>query len=82
MINFASTNQELKILFVVVQGNDVVCKVPPDQTKFINTLRNIINRQRQMQQQQQQQAQQQQQQQHMQQQTQLQQQQLQQRVIF
>jgi hypothetical protein len=60
----------------VVQGNDVVCKVPPDQLKFINTLRNIINRQRQMQQQQAQQQQ-------MQQQTQLQQQQqLQQRVTF
>lgn len=45
-------NYELNILLIVVQGNDVVARIPPDQTGFINALQNLVQRQRQQQQQQ------------------------------
>jgi mediator of RNA polymerase II transcription subunit 12 len=54
LINFASNqNQEIKILLITCNGNDIVCKIPSDQNKFLNALRNIVQRQKQQQQQQQ-----------------------------
>ena len=63
LIHFSNNaNLEIKLLLVINQGNDVVCKIPSDQNKFLNALKQIIQRQRQQQQQQQQPQQQQQQQ--------------------
>ena len=69
LIHFPNNaNLEIKLLLVINQGNDVVCKVPSDQNKFLNALKQIIQRQKQQQLQLQQQQQQQQQQPHIQQQ--------------
>jgi hypothetical protein len=54
LINFASNqNQEIKILLITCNGNDIVCKIPSDQNKFLGALRQIVQRQKQQQQQQQ-----------------------------
>jgi hypothetical protein len=58
LIHFNANNIDIKLLLVINQGNDVVCKVPSDQNNFLLALKSIIQRQKQQQQQQIQQVQQ------------------------
>ncbi|RNA14413.1 mediator of RNA polymerase II transcription subunit 25 [Brachionus plicatilis] len=54
LINFASLNQEIKILIATVQNDQIICKIPSDQSKSLNFLKEIVKRQKQHQQQHQQ----------------------------
>ncbi len=48
LINFANI-QDGKLMLVLIQGNDVVCKIAADQAKLMNSLKQIIQRQKQQQ---------------------------------
>lgn len=44
-------NLDVKVILVMCQNNEIICKIPADQTKFMNALKQIIAKQKQQQQQ-------------------------------
>lgn len=53
LINFATPNisADIKVMLVVCQNNELICKIPSDPNKFLNALKQIISKQKQQQQQ-------------------------------